>query len=126
MNAEALCAQQIAFLEGERFVCVAERKDGGKFPDLVSQTPEGAYRLREVKYKLEARLVRKALAQLEAGFDEYPGIDRLELVIPLQGRKLKEPEKAFLGAPICERRHELILEGIPCRVRGQSVSVLIL
>jgi hypothetical protein len=134
MKAEAYCALQLRFRESEHFLAVAEERGAEKAPDLVSVRREGdriLFRIREVKFKLEDRLVRKALSQLESGvrqLGEYPSpeIDRLELVIALQGRKLKEPEKGFLGRPLSDSRYELLLDGRPCEVASRPVSVLLL
>ncbi len=134
MKAEAYCATQLKVLEAEHFIAVAEEKPGRKAPDLLSYRRDGnclSFRIREVKFKLEERLVKKALAQLESGLEqmgEYPApsIDRLELVVALQGRKIKTPEKCFLGAALSENRFELLLGGQPCRVRSHVVTVLFL
>jgi hypothetical protein len=126
MKAEAYCASQLQFLESERFLSVGEQRPEGRYPDLVSQFGS-CYRIREVKFKLEARLVRKALSQLEAGLRAVEGeVDRLELVIALQGRRLKDPEKVFLGSPLSDRRYELLLDGTACRIANHPVSVLLL
>lgn len=126
MRAEGYCATRIQFLEGERFLEVAKQKPGRKFPDLVSKTPEGKYRLREVKFKLEERLVRKALAQLEAAATDYAKLDRLELVIALEGRRLKPPELPFVGEPLANFRYVLLLDGRPCSISGIPVTLLLL
>lgn len=134
MKAEAYCALQLEFRESEQFLAVAEERTEERTPDLVSVHREGErlfFRIREVKFKLEDRLVRKALTQLESGVRQLgqfpsPEIDRLELVIALQGRKLKEPERGFLGLPLSDSRYELLLNGLPCKVLSHPVSVLLL
>lgn len=134
MKAEAYCASQLKVLEAEHFLAVAEQTPGRKAPDLLSYRRDGnclSFRIREVKFKLEARLIEKALAQLESGLEqigEYPApaIDRLELVVALQGRKIKAPEKCFLGTQLGENRFELLLNGQPCRLRSYVVTVLFL
>lgn len=131
MNSERYCAEQIRLHEGETFLAVAS-KAGVRFdpkfqesraqgaairlPDLFSVTSEARYRIREVKFKLEDRLVRKALTQLEVGAkqllerDPRIQIDRLEIVVPLRGRKLQSDEAIFLGRSVGPNRHILTLD----------------
>ena len=87
-----------------------------RLPDLLSVKWDGSetrFRLREVKFKLEERLVRKALTQLASGIDKLreslvsPTIDRVEIVVALQGRALKPPEKKFLGEALAPNRFRL-------------------
>ena len=73
--------------------------------------------MREVKFKLEDRLIRKALKQLKSGLEllvnSVPSaeVDRLEIVLPLKERHLKKPELSFLGAQLCFNRYELKYDG---------------
>lgn len=149
MNTERYCAEQIRLKENETFLAVAG-KAGARFdpnfsqlraegaalrlPDLFSVTSASRYRVREVKFKLEDRLVRKALTQLEVGarqvLDRIPEsiIDRLEIVVPLRGRELQENEKKFLGKGLDANRYSLLLDGaeIAVSVLGQRCEITVL
>jgi hypothetical protein len=90
-----------------------------KLPDLLSVFQDQnrqVFRLREVKYKLEERLILKALRQLESGSRQMnlifnqPRIDRLEIAVPLRDRRLKKEEIKFLGSALTANRFELELE----------------
>lgn len=132
MNYEAYCADILKVTEGEMFISVGDEKlapllnptfqadtQAGKalsLPDLLStrsQDGKVTYRLREVKYKLEERLVEKALQQLQSGVLHMERLfsqcllDRLEIVIPLHGRRLKKEECKFLGLPLATNRFHL-------------------
>lgn len=125
MTPESYCAQTIKFIEGEVFLSVGDeqvdrflnphylldKKLGTTMglPDLLSTSKtktQVSFRLREVKFKLEQRLVMKALKQLNTGIRQLnllfgsPIIDRVEIVVPLRGRNLKKDEFKFLGEPI--------------------------
>lgn len=152
---EKYCAFRLEAIEGECFVAVGDvplsrllnaryvedRAQGTlpSLPDLLSikdEHSEARYRLREVKFKLERRLVEKALRQLrrglEAVYQRFPAtkVDRVELVVALQGRALKTAEFAFLGASLGPDRFELMLDEVPqTLVHGDqvhTVSVLLL
>ena len=132
MTHEAYCAQWLRLRENEVFVSIGDaelerflnpsferdRKLGATMglPDLLSKyqrEQETFFRIREVKFKLEQRLVVKALTQLKSGIRQLnlvldaPQIDRVEIVVPLHGRKIKKNELAFLGEEISPGRFEL-------------------
>lgn len=132
MTSEAYCAQRIKLIEGEVFLSIGDeeldrflnphyltdKKLGTTMglPDLLSTRKVNdrlSFRLREVKFKLEHRLVIKALKQLNAGIRQLnllfdsPEIDRVEIVVPLKGRNLKKNELGFLGDPISPVRFSL-------------------
>lgn len=125
MTSEAYCAQIIKLTEGEVFLSVgdeevdrflnphylSDKKLGTTMglPDLLSTSETNeqvSFRLREVKFKLEHRLVEKALKQLNTGIRQLnllfdsPKIDRVEIVVPLKGRSLKKEEFNFLAEQI--------------------------
>lgn len=135
MNHEVYCAQILKVTEGEAFVSIGDQQLARhlnpsyqsdllagrslSLPDLFSQRDCGTYvafRLREVKFKLEERLVLKALEQLRSGIKQlkrafqYSEIDRVEIVIPLRGRPLKKEELFFLGAPLDFNRYSLCFQ----------------
>lgn len=135
MTHEAYCADILRLTENESFISVGDSQLGpllnpkyeadtlaGKtlsLPDLLSVNKQNSkvyYRLREVKYKLEDRLVHKAIEQLKSGLlqtrELFPGceFDRLEIVVPLRQRKLKIDEVRFLGSPISNSRFFLKLQ----------------
>lgn len=152
---EKTCAHRLAVLEGEEFFAVGDLPLGQllddhfdenlrrglmvPMPDLLSVKVDGnrrVYRLREVKFRLERRLVERAVRQLQSGLDalrrRFPDavIDRLELVIALDGRTLKPWERDFLGTALGHDRYELLLDGERKQLTqgqdGPVVSVLIL
>lgn len=129
MYSENNCAASIRLVEGEEFLAVARRVysffdaedqiDARKLPDLISVKREGDktyYRIREIKFKLEERLIVKAINQLKMGAecllkkDPNAQIDRLELVIALEGRKLKEDEEKFIGNALGGMRYQLVID----------------
>jgi hypothetical protein len=136
MNHEAYCAQILKVTEGESFISIGDKQLAKQLnpsyysdlmegralslPDLFSQRDFGIYavfRLREVKFKLEERLVIKALEQLQSGikqinrFLESSRIDRVEIVVPLKGRSLKKSELLFVGTPLDSNRYCLHFNG---------------
>jgi hypothetical protein len=136
MNHEVYCAQILRVTEGESFVSVGDKQlarhlnpsyhsdilagRAMSLPDLLSQRDCGTYvafRLREVKFKLEERLVVKALEQLRSGIKQIKQafksseIDRVEIVVPLKGRPLKKQELLFVGAPLDSNRYFLHFNG---------------
>jgi len=140
---EKYCAERLRLSEGEQFFAVgdsqlnqflnphyAEDTECGhteSLPDLLSfKTVEAkmCFRVREVKFKLEDRLVAKAMRQLRSGLEwihrkfEAPAVDRVEVVIALKDRRLKPDERNFLGPELAPDRYELRVDGEP-----QSVSV---
>lgn len=148
MTPEAYCAQLLSSFEGEQFLAVGEevakklnpnyevdrRKGAGaRLPDLLS-AKAATYRLREVKFKLEEALIRKALEQLKSGVrhlqDTIEGsvVDRLEIVIPLRERKMKPDEKMFLGKDLGSSRFRLRLKGEPVsvRIKGERYPITVL
>jgi hypothetical protein len=143
MTHEAYCAAQLKFREAEHFLAVGDEAFGGamglaepaRFPDLLSvKSVNGRplYRLREVKFKLEDRLIRKAITQLESGLRLLPvrEVDRVEIAVALRQRSLKPAEAAFLGEPLGENRYELRLDGESCRAvcgdRSYPVTAVLL
>ena len=159
MNHEAYSALQLKLLEAEQFLAIGDEAvaralnptyvddvragRAESLPDLLSlKSMDGSrrLRLREVKFKLEERLVVKAVTQLESGLrllrQNRSGlapaleIDRTEIVVVLRDRKLKSQEKPFLGEPLGPNRFELRLRGKPCRLgegdRSYPVTVLLL
>jgi len=132
---EDYCAQMIRVTEGESFLSVGDEElvhylnpnysldrlagRALKLPDLLSVYREQnrqVFRLREVKYKLEERLILKALKQLESGSRQMqlifnqPRIDRIEIAIPLRDRRLKKEETQFLGTALTANRFDLNLD----------------
>jgi len=126
---ESYCAEILSVTERESFLSIGDGQVAeylnptyhsdiriGKalsLPDLLSTSvvrDKLCYRLREVKYKLEERLVLKAVAQLRTGCSQvrrlFPDsfVDRLEIVIPLKNRNLKKDELNFLGSPLNSNR----------------------
>lgn len=147
MTDENYCAERLRLLEGEYFIGVGDarvaavlnprhREDrregkGEPLPDLLSvKKADGKtlFRLREVKFRLEERLVAKAIRQLQSGAahlrskSRAPEIDRLEIVIPLRGRKLKPGELGFIGEQISLSRFELRFP----EARKSGITVLLL
>lgn len=129
MTYESYCAEILSVTERETFISIGDGQVAqylnptyhadarvGKalsLPDLLSTSrvqDKLCYRLREVKYKLEERLVLKAVDQLRTGCSQvrnlYPDsvVDRLEIVIPLKDRKLKRGEFHFLGSSLDSNR----------------------
>lgn len=132
MTDEAYCANQLRLLESEHFIAIGDANVAqtlnpayfddlrlGKaqpLPDLLSVKTahnRNFFRIREVKYKLEDRLIKKALRQLASGLEwlsnatELPIVDRIEIVLPLRDRRIKAAELKFLGTPLNENRFEL-------------------
>ncbi len=156
MNSEAYCAQVIQLTEGENFLSVGDNQvasllnphyaaelklgRGLSLPDLLSQTQTETgpvFRLREVKFKLEKRLILKAIRQLKTGVELLKKgiveakIDRLEIVIPLQGRALKKWELPFLGMALdsnryCLKMEEISMEEPELWKEGVPLSILLL
>ncbi len=152
MYKENDCAKRIRLIESEEILAVADRvatylnpqyqldrKEGRapKLPDLLTskrESNQSSYRLREMKYKLEVGLIQKAMEQLKTGAEyllhKEPSaqIDRLEIVVPLQSRKLKKNEKELLGEPIDSFRYRFNLNGAPAFVHalGKSYEVTLL
>lgn len=152
MTHETYCADQLRLIEKEQFIAIGDEhvartlnpaydvdlRNGRaeRLPDLLSIKREGGetlFRLREVKFKLEDRLVRKALTQLASGIERLrqsmtsPIIDRVEIVVALQGRALKVPEREFLGEALASNRYRLKLgEPLPLRVERLSCPVTVL
>lgn len=148
MYSESNCADSIRITEGEEFLAIAdhvypylnpeyytERKEGlsQKLPDLLSVKREGDksyYRLREIKFKLEERLILKAKEQLQRGLeylllkDPTAEVDRMELVIALGSRKLKEAEKKFIGHSLGGMRYQLLLNSNPVFIEHIEVTLL--
>lgn len=147
MTHETYCADKLRLFEGEQFIAIGDEsvarilnptykedlRNGRaeRLPDLLSTKREGCetvFRLREVKFKLEDRLVHKALTQLASGIERLHRsmgtlhIDRVEIVVALQGRALKPPEKKFLGEELGPNRFRLEpfsyppLGAMPCPV----------
>lgn len=139
MTHESYCAAILEFQESERFMAVGDealarllnpRRDRdlaeGKepsLPDLLSvKEVDGkvVFRLREMKFKLEKRLIAKALSQLESGLrklrEAFPGaiVDRVELAVALRQRDFKEPEKKFLGESVGPNRFVLKMDDAVC------------
>lgn len=149
-KSEHYCAEQIRAWEGETFLAVAEAAGMRLDPQFLLSRQRGKalrladlfsvvrvngvsrFRIREVKFKLEDRLVRKALTQLEIGArqllakDPTREIDRLEIVIPLQGRELKEGERHFLGKALSSNRWLLSFEDQSPHIVTCPVTVLAL
>jgi len=156
-NREKYCATQLRLIESEQFVAVGDARLGRllndryaqdlaegrmlSLPDLLSlrfepTKGETFFRLREVKFKLEIRLVEKALQQLQSGLEwvsrrfDAPAIDRVELVVALNGRALKPTERPFLGAALGPERYQLVINGsaqtLNHREQSYRVSVLLL
>lgn len=148
MNYESYCARMIKITEGENFLSVGDEKleryiqlksgirENGvqklSLPDLLSQTQMGQvtfFRLREVKFKLEERLVLKAIRQLQVGVRELKklfevvAIDRLEIVIPLLERKLKADESCFLGSALDANRYLLKLDRLTPQIQAWDLDV---
>lgn len=146
-NLEKHCATWIRLTEGEQFLGVGDARLGPRLnegfaddrargktvslPDLVSIRsvgPQTVFRVREVKFKLELRLVQKAMRQLREGLDwvnhrfDSPGIDRVELVIALSGRTLKPEEQLFLGKGCGLNRHELLIDSVPQKITSNQVA----
>ena len=126
MSHESYCADRLRSLEGEEFLAVGDdalarrlnprfeedRRHGRaeRLPDLLS-IKDGAYRLREVKFRLEEKLVAKAVSQLRRGAELLgEPVDRLEIVVPLYGRALKPAEQALLGARVESERFRLAMD----------------
>jgi hypothetical protein len=150
---EKYCAHLLGLWEAERFLAVGDERlsrclnpshlEGRRagrsdsLPDLLSVKTEetgSLFRLREVKYKLEERLVAKALRQLESGIRcvqkafGQPMIDRVEVVIVLRERKLKQIEREFLGERIAPYRYHLFFRGAFSQidVEGREYPVTVL
>ena len=126
MKQESYCAKQLILLEGEQILAVGEGVNRRlnptnlslKLPDVLSTKREGEksyYRLREVKFKLQPMLVRKAVEQLRIGAEQLraQNLDRLEIAVPLKNRKLKDNEKEFLGKALGGNRFQLKLDNAP-------------
>lgn len=154
MNLERYCAEQIRLREAETFLAVSHtagarfdprfnqsRSQGQalRLPDLFSVVAKNGrphFRIREVKFKLEQRLVVKALTQLEMGVNQLLSqnsendIDRLEIVVPLRGRELKQEEKSFFGEPLEPNRYALVVDHKNARIthgdRSYEVTVLVI
>ncbi len=158
MNAqgyEKYCAERLRLREGEQFFAVGDASlnqflnpayeedlDLGRtvsLPDLLSFKSVNAqmcFRIREVKYKLEERLVAKAVNQLRSGLEfihrkfDSPVVDRVEIVIPLNGRRLKKDELPFLGPELEPSRHELRIAGqsqvLTAHTKRYSVTLLLI
>ena len=90
MTHETYCADKLRLFEEEQFIAIGDEsvarilnptyeedlRNGRaeRLPDLLSTKREGSetfFRLREVKFKLEDRLVRKALTQLVSGIKDF-------------------------------------------------------
>jgi hypothetical protein len=148
MNVEESCAQHLRIREAEEFLAVGERvahvlnvnyerdREAGRtrsLPDLLS-TVGGFFRLREVKFKLDEKNVRKAVAQLRSGARYFgrrrpeSSLDRLEIVVPLGARRLKAPETEFLGPVLAGDRFRLVLDGrlVNVTFKGKRVPVTVL
>jgi hypothetical protein len=144
MTPEAYCAELLRLREREEFLAVGEQvaltlnpryhedRRAGRaesLPDLLSRGRDARLSLREVKYKLEEKTIRKAASQLATGAALLPPaqeIDRLEIVVPLRDRKLKDHEQRFLGEAI-DGRYALQLDGRPVtvRVRGRVYPITV-
>ncbi len=147
MNPEAYCADILRVTEGEVFLSVGDKQlaqylnpsyktdiclgKGLSLPDLFSSTSIGnrtLFRLREVKFKLEERLVTKALEQLKSGLRQMQYlipeaiVDRIEIVLPLKGRGLKKEEHKFLGTALNINRFILIGEDKEAITIGEGIS----
>lgn len=154
MVPEVYCARLLGAIEGEEFIAVgdavAEKLNPNyerdlrlgravPLPDLLSTCRSGdvsTYRLREVKFKLHEKTIGRALEQLRSGVrhlrrgvSECP-VDRLEIVVPLRGRRLKSAERLFLGKPLGPGRFRLSRAGSPVSLRISrryyQVSVVLL
>ncbi len=144
-SSEKYCAERLRLSEGEQFFAVGDGHlsrflsvEAVSLPDLLSfkKVESSTYfRIREVKYKLEERLVTKAVTQLRSGLRwvnqkfDCPSVDRLELVVALKQRELKAAERRFLGAELGCDRYELHLAGrkqiVTDGERVHEVSVLL-
>lgn len=125
---EKYCAERLRLSEGEQFFAIGDSQlnkflacaESPSLPDLLSfrkVDEKMCFRLREVKFKLEDRLVTKAVRQLRSGLEwihrkfDSPSVDRVELVIALKQRSLKKNERRFLGTELGPDRYELHVGG---------------